>query len=721
MIVPTNTDRTFEVVLHKLFDWASESLKASTNQGTLPHAIIAINFTDIQVAKELWDPLNATQHLLNMNKQVLGPLNYGGVSKFLRLKEKWTRKGRVIHSIRDLIHCYYASFSVVRLPDEKDLLLLSKQVSQLHTTIADRCEKSYLEKKRARLLSSSEDFNFYIQQAFTHFSRHLHQPFDFKEYSLRRNPISQNLGDHILRMAIALQQKFPERSGHWIFDKLSFHVASCFLYDCITYRKGQPQDLFEDYERNFENALVGFCDVQPCAFRNKKGRCVNVRERHNSKGHQNADGKIIATGRYETDFTADRYKSVWINSLKKRLRGLQEDLKRVEEASAELEDPLISIRKQHIENIVRFFNDVGGASNFKDHATCLCCLMRSPEHALRCGHVFCGKCIKSYGDVKKTTIEMRYCPLHPFDTKWHRPWKIRMKPDFAGVRVLALDGGGVRGIAELEVLHQIQLKLGVDIPIPAFFDLIVGTSTGGIISLALGAKQWSVAKCIEVFTSLVDRAFTPREFHGVWGLEQIAMARHGSKWENRPFHDALREALGNNFLFGGLQDSDTSYSARVAVTTSSEIATKGVIITNYNRKGELRNYEFLRPNEPSLEMRMWEAAAATAAAAPYFKPFIHESTSAVYLDGAFHNNNPVKVGHIERQLLWPDVQKRPPDLFLSIGTSQNLREVQKELVNPNVPHHVELDVESSRAAYAKASKKWRHLAGMIHFGKAACT
>jgi hypothetical protein len=35
--------------------------------------------------------------------------------------------------------------------------------------------------------------------------------------------------------------------------------------------------------------------------------------------------------------------------------------------------------------------------------------------------------------------------------------------------------GGIRGIAELEVLSQIQKKLGVQIPISAFFDLIVGT------------------------------------------------------------------------------------------------------------------------------------------------------------------------------------------------------------------------------------------------------
>lgn len=221
-------------MLSKLFDWASGSFKASTNQGTLPHAVIALNFSHVD--SNLWDPLIATQKLLDENRHVLDPIE--GVPKLQKLADKWRRKNKRIHTIRDLIHCYYASFTVVRLPNEKDLLLLSKQVSQLHTTIVERCQLAYFEKKRARLLFSSEEFGFYIQQAFTHFSRNLHQPFDFKEYSLRRNPIPQNLGDHILRMAISLQKKFSQASGHWIFDKLSFMVTSSFLYDCVTYRKG---------------------------------------------------------------------------------------------------------------------------------------------------------------------------------------------------------------------------------------------------------------------------------------------------------------------------------------------------------------------------------------------------------------------------------------------------------------------------------------------------
>jgi patatin-like phospholipase/acyl hydrolase len=55
---------------------------------------------------------------------------------------------------------------------------------------------------------------------------------------------------------------------------------------------------------------------------------------------------------------------------------------------------------------------------------------------------------------------------------------IRLKPKCAGVRILTLDGGGVRGIVELAILREIEDRVGLGVPIRDLFDLIVGTSTG---------------------------------------------------------------------------------------------------------------------------------------------------------------------------------------------------------------------------------------------------
>lgn len=55
--------------------------------------------------------------------------------------------------------------------------------------------------------------------------------------------------------------------------------------------------------------------------------------------------------------------------------------------------------------------------------------------------------------------------------------------------MLTSNRGGVRGIVELEILRQLEKELGDMINIQSFFDLIVGTSTGGIVALGLAARN----------------------------------------------------------------------------------------------------------------------------------------------------------------------------------------------------------------------------------------
>ena len=162
---------------------------------------------------------------------------------------------------------------------------------------------------------------------------------------------------------------------------------------------------------------------------------------------------------------------------------------------------------------------------------------------------------------------------------------------------------------------------------------------------------------------------------------------HGSIYKTKQFHDALEKALGNGNLFGGLREDDTIYTPKVAVTSTDEKGQKAIVIANYNRSSLTPEettiskslYEFQRPDDPSLELKYWEAAAATAAAPPYFKAFYHTETQRTYLDGAFYNNNPARVAQQERKILWPDIANQAPDIFLSIGTSQDARQLQKDI------------------------------------------
>lgn len=55
---------------------------------------------------------------------------------------------------------------------------------------------------------------------------------------------------------------------------------------------------------------------------------------------------------------------------------------------------------------------------------------------------------------------------------------VRLKPPTAGVRIISVDGGGIRGIVPLEFLSQLQHSLGSSCRIQTLFDLALGTSAG---------------------------------------------------------------------------------------------------------------------------------------------------------------------------------------------------------------------------------------------------
>ena len=72
--------------------------------------------------------------------------------------------------------------------------------------------------------------------------------------------------------------------------------------------------------------------------------------------------------------------------------------------------------------------------------------------------------------------------------------------------MLCLDGGGIRGLVQLEMLSQLELKTGRRIT--ELFDWIIGTSTGGVIALGLvygesdigysNCNTWCVNSCMEI-------------------------------------------------------------------------------------------------------------------------------------------------------------------------------------------------------------------------------
>ncbi|CAK7206341.1 hypothetical protein SEUCBS139899_009130, partial [Sporothrix eucalyptigena] len=77
------------------------------------------------------------------------------------------------------------------------------------------------------------------------------------------------------------------------------------------------------------------------------------------------------------------------------------------------------------------------------------------------------------------------------------------------IRLLALDGGGVRGLSSLMILDALMTTVDPESPPKPceYFDMIGGTSTGGLIAIMLGRLQMTVNECIEAYTSLSDKVF----------------------------------------------------------------------------------------------------------------------------------------------------------------------------------------------------------------------
>jgi patatin-like phospholipase/acyl hydrolase len=95
-----------------------------------------------------------------------------------------------------------------------------------------------------------------------------------------------------------------------------------------------------------------------------------------------------------------------------------------------------------------------------------------------------------------------------------------MASDKRPLRLLSLDGGGVRGLSSLIVLKRIMYvlgtKLGPDAKQPLrpceFFDAIAGTSTGGLIAIMLGTLRMNVDECIDGYLELAPKIFRKEGF-----------------------------------------------------------------------------------------------------------------------------------------------------------------------------------------------------------------
>ncbi|KAI9659446.1 MAG: hypothetical protein M1821_001704 [Bathelium mastoideum] len=682
--------KVIEGVLTKLVDWADAALETSSNQPVLPHALIVLNASESSADEDWWDVKASTRKIFRDLSRTVdkNPI-------FAKYKQKWQERGRDIRTVENMMDIYYSSINVIRIPTEVRPKIVQQQVNKLYDHIRRACDQSTWRKRELRMLLDADDMQSYLQHAFTHFARTLDAPFDFVQASFLNSPIPLDFGGNILKLAIDIMNIWENNAdAETIFEELSCMVASCIMFDCARKKiVGTPSKTFPQYLEHLDEALSNFAQSHwPCEFIQPRGggRCVNVRNGH-IKGHQLKNGQLLAIGDYESRFSSDDSFDAFLENVYLRL----------EELHSELQARLLQTGQQETNAAAEIHRDIvmpnfyrraiRGGKFFSSQTACYCCLFEPPEHVLPCGHILCTSCVRIYGRPSgNNEYEIQDCPIESGSCIRYQSWKFRvhLTPKTAGMRVLTLDGGGVKGIAELEVLRLIEISMGGLLPIRSFFDLIVGTSAGGLIALGLGVQHLSIQDCIDSFLSLCHKAFTRRPGSDVplvgWFVENY----NHSRYETKPLQDALQETFSSEqLLFGGPPPKDShSPSIKVAVTSTSAASGIPVVFSNYNRPfPEKPSYHFVRPERSLNELRVWEAARATSAAPGFFKPFYHERSKATYMDGGICHNNPIVIAEKERKLVGGKFGDLLPDLVLSIGTGTTPRPRQDDDPNVSAP------------------------------------
>src|SRR5215472_8590733 len=212
------------------------------------------------------------------------------------------------------------------------------------------------------------------------------------------------------------------------------------------------------------------------------------------------------------------------------------------------------------------------------------------------------------------------------------------------INVLSIDGGGIRGIIPAAVLAGIEEGIGRQLH--QAFDLIAGTSTGGIIALGIGtgANGGSPYRPADLVKLYIENG--PKIFHK--NIFTPVKAVCGPKYSP----DALEHTLERFF-------GDTEL--RSALTP--------LLISSYDLRGQLpfffKSHKIAA--DPSYNWKAREIARATSAAPTFFPPFhlVRGNDRYTLVDGGIFVNNPAMAAYSEARNLYPDASEF---LVISVGT-----------------------------------------------------
>lgn len=241
---------------------------------------------------------------------------------------------------------------------------------------------------------------------------------------------------------------------------------------------------------------------------------------------------------------------------------------------------------------------------------------------------------------------MNYIPPRRSDgtiqhARLKQPW-----PEGRPFRILSIDGGGIRGVFPAAFFAELESRFLGGASIANHFDMIAGTSTGGIIALAL-AHGMTAREALKIYLERGERIFPPAA-----GLGKMSRLL---RWVFKPKHDqtAFKEELLRIFGDKVLDDA----------------ITRLVIPSFEGRHGEPFLYK--TPHHPDYQKdrhKKFAHVALHTTAAPSYYPGV-EDDGYIMIDGGIWANNPVMNALIDALACF-DIAREDVRI-LSLGTGDS--------------------------------------------------
>ncbi len=220
-------------------------------------------------------------------------------------------------------------------------------------------------------------------------------------------------------------------------------------------------------------------------------------------------------------------------------------------------------------------------------------------------------------------------------------------------RILSIDGGGIRGLIPSLVLAAIETKTGK--AVAECFDLIAGTSTGGILALGFsrddgtGSPRYSASDLAVIYRKRGKDIFSRSLWKGVSSV--------GGFGDELYAHTGLEGVLEDYF-----GDEPLGSCLTRTLITSYDIENRQPLF-----------FKSWKPSHRSVLMR--HAARATSAAPTFFEPALVavDGATKALVDGGVFINSPVVSAYAEARRLFPDDNDI---VVVSIGTGELVRPIR---------------------------------------------